>query len=296
MSNASPQIRIGISGWRYAPWRGTFYPPDLPQKRELEYAGEKLNSLEINGTFYSLQSPSSFQTWRDAVPDDFVFSIKGGRFITHMKRLRDVRIPLATFFASGLLLLNQKLGPILWQFPPNFQLDLERFEAFFELLPRSTEQAAELARAHRPKMKHGSASRTDADRPLRHAVEVRHQSFRNPAFVKLLRKHSIALVVSDAAGQWPSSEDVTADFIYARLHGAEELYASGYTDQALDRWAKKFAAWSAGDSPPDAKTTIAPPKKSKPRDLFIYFDNDKKVRAPFDAMSLAQRLNSSPTK
>ena len=226
---------IGISGWRYGPWRGTFYPEKWPQKRELEYAASKLNSIEINGSFYSLQRPESYQAWYEQTPKDFVFSVKGGRFITHMKKLRDVEVPLANFFASGVLGLREKLGPILWQFPPNMPFDLERFEAFFKLLPRDTEAAAKLGRGHDLKLRHGSLTKTDRKRKIRHAVEIRREEFVAPKFMAVLRKHRIALVFADTAGRWPYTEDLTADFAYVRLHGAEELYVSGYTDKALVR-------------------------------------------------------------
>ena len=286
-----PDTRIGISGWRYGPWRGTFYPKDLPQKRELEYASRKLNSIEINGSFYSLQRPEFYRDWHAQTPDDFVFAVKGGRFITHMKKLKDVETPLANFFASGVLALEEKLGPILWQFPPGFALNLERFEQFFELLPRDTKAAAALAKRHDRRLKGRALTKTDANRKIRHAIEIRHESFRDPAFIKLLRKHRIALVLADTAGKWPYMEDVTADFVYARLHGDEELYVSGYTDAALDWWTNRLRAWRNGTEPPDAQRVAGPawPRKSE-RDIYVYFDNDVKVRAPYDAMSLSRRL------
>ena len=287
----SRQTRIGISGWTYGPWRGVFYPSDLPQKRELEYASRQLNSIEINGSFYSLQRPSSYEAWYDATPDDFVFSVKGGRFITHMKKLKDVETPLANFFASGLLKLKEKLGPILWQFPPGFAFNEDRFAEFFELLPKTTTDAAKLAKKHDKRLNGRSWMKADADRPIRYSVEIRHDSFKDPRFIKLLRKHDIALVLADTAGRWPYMEDVTADFVYARLHGDEELYVSGYTDSALDWWAARLRAWQCGGEPADAKRVIDKNAKAcKNRDVFVYFDNDVKVRAPFDAMNLAARL------
>ena len=282
---------IGISGWRYGPWRGTFYPEKWPQKRELEYAASKLNSIEINGSFYSLQRPESYHAWYDQTPKDFVFSVKGGRFITHMKKLRDVEVPLANFFASGVLGLKEKLGPILWQFPPNMPFDLQRFETFFKLLPRDTEAAAKLGRGHDLKLKHGSLTKTDRKRKIRHAVEIRREEFVVPEFMALLCKHRIALVFADTAGRWPYTEDLTADFAYLRLHGAEELYVSGYTDKALDWWADRVRAWRAGKEPADAKRLLdAVPSRPSGRDTYVYFDNDAKVKAPFDAMKLADRL------
>ena len=284
-------IRVGISGWRYPPWRGVFFPKDLPQRSELEYASRKVNSIEINGSFYSLQRPESYKAWHDATPPGFVFSVKGPRFITHMKRLKDSITPLANFFASGVLRLGEKLGPILWQLPPNFQYDKTRIEEFLRLLPRDTSKAAALSKKHDAKVKGRAWTKTDGIRPVRHAMEVRHETFKTPEFIEILRKHDVALVVADTAGKWPFMEDATSDFVYVRLHGDEEIYASGYTESALKMWATKIRAWTRGGTPPKAALTA--PKESarrEQRDAYIYFDNDIKVRAPFDAMSLAKRL------
>ena len=268
-----PQIRIGISGWTYTPWRGVFYPPDLAQKRELEFASRQLNSIEINGSFYSLQHVVSWRRWYDETPVDLVFPVKGGRFITHMKKLKDVETPLANFFAQGVLALKEKLGPILWQFPPNFGFDQERFEEFFKLLPTTTKQAAKLAREHQLKDEAKAWTKIDEDRPMRHAVEVRHQSFATPEFIALLRRYSVAIVIADTASKWPYFEEVTAaDLVYIRLHGDAQIYVSGYTDEALDSWAARIKKW----------------KKS--RDVYVYFDNDVKVRSPLDAINLSRRL------
>ncbi|MGH3946907.1 MAG: DUF72 domain-containing protein [Pseudonocardiaceae bacterium] len=226
-------------------WRGTFYPPGLPRRRELEYLARRVNTVEINGSFYSLQRPASYQSWAAATPEDFVFAVKGGRFIT-----------LATFFA---------------------------------LLPRSTAEAATLAQHHDQRLEDRAWTRTDADRPLRHALEVRHPSYRDPAMVELLRAHDVALVMADTAGTWPYLEDVTADFVYVRLHGDSELYVSGYTDEALDVWAERIRGWQAGRSP-RTEHTIASPAPLRPRDVFVYFDNDAKVHAPADAISLTRKL------
>jgi len=285
------RIFIGISGWRYAPWRGTFYPPKWPQKRELEYAASKLNSIEINGTFYSLQRLSSYLAWYEQTPADFVFAAKGPRFITHIRRLKDVEVPLANFFASGILALKEKLGPILWQFPPSMRFDSERFEAFFKLLPTDTEQAAKVAEGHDQFLKHGAWTKTDCHRPIRYAIEIRNPDFLAPEFVSMLRKYGIAFCFADSAGKWPYAEDLTADFAYIRLHGAEEIYVSGYTDEALDSWAKRITAWSSGKEPADAKHVLSdPPKSQRSRDVYVYFDNDMKVKSPTDAMSLAAKL------
>lgn len=292
MARAKADIRIGISGWRYAPWRGVFYPEDLTQKRELEYASRCFSSIEINGTFYSLQRPEFFRCWRDDAPDGFVFAVKGPRFITHMKRLVGVEKPLANFFASGVLALGDRLGPMLWQLPPSLRYDETLIDAFCTLLPRTTGEALALARTRDvARMKGRSVLAIDEDRPLRHAMEVRHESFLVPSFVQLLRRHNIALVVADTAGRWPYVEDVTADFVYLRLHGDEVLYTSGYTPQALDRWAARIDAWSRGGEPSDAvRITDTPPRKLARRNVYCYFDNDAKVKAPFDALSLIDRL------
>jgi len=284
-------IRIGISGWTYAPWRGVFYPKGHPHSRELEYASRKLNSIEINGTFYSLQRPSSYQTWYDQTPEDFLFSLKGPRFITHMRRLKDIDEPLANFFASGPLCLNEKLGPILWQFPPNFKFDAERFERFFELLPHDTQDAAKLARKHSDRVKGRAHTETDKKRPVRHAVEFRHESFCVPEFMQLARKHKVAVVIADTGKLFPYTEDVTADFLYLRLHGPEEIYSSGYDEPSLKNWAKRIQSWSKGSEPKDAKRVLqksAPARKK--RDIYVYFDNDIKVRSPADARTLSGLL------
>jgi uncharacterized protein YecE (DUF72 family) len=284
-------IRIGISGWRYGGWRGVFYPEGLAQRRELEYASRRFPTIEINGTFYSLQRPEHFQDWYDATPPGFTFAVKGSRFISHMKRLKDVEKPLANFLASGLFNLREKTGPFLWQFPPQFRFDADRLEAFFGMLPRDTEEALALARRRDARVKGRCRLAIDCRRELRHAIEIRHESFLDPAFVKLLRKHRIGLVVADTAGKWPFVEDVTADFVYIRLHGDTELYASGYSDAALDLWAERIRAWSEGGERPQAqKISTAPAPRRAARDVYCYFDNDAKVKAPFDAMRLIGKL------
>ncbi|HEY1961466.1 MAG TPA: DUF72 domain-containing protein [Rhizomicrobium sp.] len=283
-------IRIGISGWRYKGWRGVFYPVGLRQKDELAFAAKAFRTIEINGTFYSLQRPEYFVAWRDQTPDEFSFAVKGPRFITHMLKLTRAETPLANFFGNGLLALGDKLGPILWQFPPNFRFNPEKLAEFFEQLPRDTQSAARLAKKHDHRIKGRAWLRTDANRPLRYAMEIRHESFRCPEFIALLRKHDVALVVADTV-DWPLLFDVTADFIYCRLHGSEQLYASGYESDALDTWAKRVVAWSQGRELRDGD--CAHPKKARaaPRDVFVYFDNDAKVRAPFDAHGLQDRVS-----
>jgi uncharacterized protein YecE (DUF72 family) len=290
--NTHGDIRIGISGWRYKGWRGVFYPKDLPQRRELEYAAGIFRSVEINGTFYSLQRPESFEAWAAATPDDFVFAVKGPRFITHMKKLNDCETPLANFFASGLFRLGHKLGPILWQLPPNLGFDRERLENFFRLLPRDTREAARLASHHDHRLDNRADLRSRVKMPIRHALEIRHESFRVREFIHLLRKHGIALVCADAV-DWPRLMDLTSDFVYVRLHGSEVLYASGYEDVDIDAWACRVAAWATGNEPSDAECVInKPAAKRKARDVYVYFDNDAKVRAPFDAQALIKRVNS----
>ncbi len=285
------ETRIGISGWRYPPWRGVFYPPGLPQHRELEYASRALPTIEINGTFYSLQKPESFERWYHDTPPGFIFSIKGARYITHIRRLKNIEGPLANFFASGIFNLREKLGPILWQFPPSFRYDPEKMKSFFELLPRDTEQALSLARRREPHMTGRVRLAIDATRNLRYAIEIRHESFVDISFVQLLREYNIALVIADTAGKWPYREDITADFLYLRLHGDKEIYASGYTPEALTRWAGRIRAWREGSQPDDAHLISTQPTPERhPRDVYCYFDNDVKVKAPFDALDLIAKL------
>jgi uncharacterized protein YecE (DUF72 family) len=291
-------IRIGISGWRYAPWRGQFYPADLPQRLELWYASRVLRSIEINGSFYSLQRPEYYAQWYEETPEDFVFAVKGPRFITHMKRLRDIEAPLANFFASGVFNLREKFGPILWQFPPQFRYDKDKFANFFALLPADTKAALSLARKRDYRLKGRSRLAIDTNRPLRHAVEIRHESFLVPEFVEQLRRYNIALVVAETAKRWPLTLDITADFVYMRLHGDKELYQSGYSDRALDRWAARIRAWAQGKDPHEP-CKIAPRKapRARERDVFCYFDNtDVKLRAPIDAQSLMRKLDMQPGK
>ncbi len=288
---ARGNIRIGISGWRYEPWRGVFYPEDLPQRRELEYASRMLPTIEINGSFYSLQRPESYAEWHEATPPGFVFAVKAPKYITHVRRLKDIAAPLANFFASGVFELKDKLGPILWQFPPMLPFKPERFEDFFAQLPHDTEAAQRIAQGHDHRVEGRMSLEIDGKRPLRHAVEIRHPSFVDEAFIALLRQYRVALVVADTAGKWPLLEDLTADFVYLRLHGDKELYASGYSSQALDRWAHRIATWAEGGQVDDARLASARPAPARARrDVYCYFDNDVKVHAPYDAAALAGRL------
>jgi uncharacterized protein YecE (DUF72 family) len=269
------EIRVGISGWRYAGWRGDFYPKGLAQRKELAYAAGHLTSIEINGSFYSLQRPSSYAAWRAETPDDFVFAVKGGRFITHLKRLVDVDAPLANFFASGVLALGPKLGPVLWQLPERQEFDAGRVAAFLDLLPRSTAEAAALAEKHDQRLSVDRVLTTaEDDRPLRHALEFRHPSFATPEALAVLRAHDVACVLADTAGRWPKVDADTSTFRYVRLHGDAELYASGYGDGALDEWAARCRGW-----------------RDAGQDVFVYFDNDMKGYAPHDAMGLISRVS-----
>jgi len=283
-------VRVGISGWTYKPWRGVFFPVKLPQKRELEFAASTFRSIEINGTFYSLQRPSSYQSWAERTPEDFVFSVKGSRYITHLRRLREIETPLANFFASGILKLGVKLGPVLWQFPPNFRYSHNLIEEFFALLPHDSNAAAELASRHDKLVAGRTFFEVNENRRIRHAMEIRHASFVTPEFISLLRKYKVALVCADTV-EWPRLMDITSDFIYCRLHGSEVLYASGYDPPAIEEWAQRIGNWARGGESKDGDfaSSKPAPKRSK-RDVFVYFDNDAKVRAPRDAKSLDTRL------
>ncbi|MCC6142216.1 MAG: DUF72 domain-containing protein [Candidatus Hydrogenedentes bacterium] len=282
---------MGVSGWRYPGWRGRFYPDGLPQKQELRYVSDETNSVEINGSFYSLQRPESYAAWREATSPHFVFSVKGGRFITHMKQLLNVETALANFFASGVLALEEKLGPILWQLPPRMRFDAARLHRFLALLPKSTSAAADAAKGHDDRLKAAAWLRPSRNRRLRHALEARHESFFCEESLALLRRYNVALVASDGGSAWPYAEDVTANFVYLRLHGAEELYSSGYTAQALDEMAAKIGHWRCGTEPPNALRRGPAARKRTRRDVYVYFDNDAKVFAPANAMDLAKRLS-----
>jgi uncharacterized protein YecE (DUF72 family) len=281
-------IRIGLSGWTYRPWRGNFYPPGLLQKRELSYAAAHFNALEINGTFYGMQTPKAFRQWTEAVPEGFVFAVKGPRYLTHMLKLTNPEPPLANFFASGPLALGTRLGPILWQFPERFTFNPERIEAFFRLLPRDTGEAAALARRHDGRLRAPAHFGDETVRPLRHAMEIRHESFRNPAFTALLRLYNVALVCADTVS-WPLLMDVTADFVYCRLHGSVELYKSGYAPAELDSWAERVRNWARGTAT-DGNFIEGPTADGHSRDVYVFFDNTDKLMAPGDALGLMKRL------
>lgn len=280
-------IRTGIAGWVFAPWRGAFYPAGMPQKEELAYASAHMEAIEINATFRALQKPDSFRNWSSQTPKSFVFSIKGPQLITHIKRLKDIGAPLANFLASGPLGLGQKLGPIVWQLPPNLTYDADRMESFLALLPKTPAEAATLAGRHEDWMKE-AATGADEVTAIRHAVEVRHQSFAVPDFVAQMRRHNAALVVADTTA-WPTL-DVTADFAYCRLQGAPGR--DGYDEADLDRWAKRIASWAEGRPMTDG-ALLAEPPEDRPRDVFAIFVSTDKVHAPRNALALARRLGAA---
>jgi uncharacterized protein YecE (DUF72 family) len=235
---------VGISGYDYKPWRGRFYPDDLPARRWLEYASRKFDSIELNGTFYSLKSPAVFERWVEEVPKrDFLFAVKGGRFITHNLKLRNVETALGNFFASGVLALGRRTGPFLWQLPATYRFEAERLDGFIRQLPRSAREAESVARQHDARLRRGALVDAAAPVKFRHAFEVRHPSYFHEEFYALLREHRCAFVIADTAGKFPYAEQVTADFVYVRLHGSQQLYASGYTDEELNVWAQRCTAW-----------------------------------------------------
>ncbi len=288
------RIRVGVSGWRYAPWRGHFYPEGVRPRDELRYASERLDALEINGTFYALQRPERFGEWYAQTPRGFRFAVKGSRFITHMKRLEDTTTPLANFFASGVLRLEEKLGPFLWQLPASLRWDAERVDAFLGRLPRDFEAAARLGRRHDGRLKARAWLRFRTNRRVRHALEVRHESFLCEEMVRALRRHRVALVFSHTAGRWPYAEELTAGFVYLRLHGPGALYASDYDARARERWARRIETWCDGGQPDDAETITdrTPPRRER-RDVWVFFDNTDKRHAPRDARALMERLENA---
>jgi uncharacterized protein YecE (DUF72 family) len=271
--------RVGISGWQYARWRGDFYPRGLPQRAELSYAASMLSTIEVNASFYSLGRPSTYRRWYDEVPAQRLLAVKGGRFVTHMRRLRDVRTPVANFFASGVLALEDKLGPVLWQLPADLTFDAALVDRFLGLLPRDTAAAKRLARAAATLPAGRTWLERSSVRPLRHALEVRHETYRTPDFAAVLREHHVAMVVADSAGTWPRFDDVTTDFVYVRLHGHERLYGGGYPPAVLREWAHRVRAWNRSG-----------------RDVYVYFDNDADGRAPFDARALAEMVGDVPVQ
>jgi uncharacterized protein YecE (DUF72 family) len=265
---------IGISGYDYPRWKGTFYPEELPRKRWLEFASQKFNSIELNGTFYSLKNPSVFKRWVAEVPKrDFVFAIKGSRFITHNLKLRSADKAMANLLASGILALGKLTGPFLWQLPHSYRFDAERMDTFMRALPRTAAAAAAIAENHDERLRRGALTEAPVNVRYRHAFEVRHPSYFCEEFYALLRKHRCGFVIADSAGKWEMGEVVTAPFVYVRLHGSTRLYTSRYTDDELDEWAGRVVQWL-----------------DEQRDVYVYFDNDAAGHAPFDAERLAARV------
>ncbi len=274
------RVRVGTSGWLYPRWRGDFYPKGLRQADELAHLARRLNTVEVNGTFYSLTRPATCTTWRRATPPDFVFAIKGSRYITHMLKLANFEPALANFFASGILRLGGQLGPILWQLPPQLPFDEDRARRFFEALPRDLAGAGRWARRHDRRTTGRAALRAPDGHqaPLRHAVEIRHPSWLEDRALVTLRALDLALVAADTAGRHPGSRVRTAGFAYARLHGSTSLYASRYAEHELDAWSTVIQGWArAGD------------------DVYVYFDNDALGHAPHDAVRLAARVGALPS-
>ena len=265
----APQGRIltGIGGWTYEPWRGSFYPEGLPHKRELEHAASRLTAIEVNGTYYSGFKPATFANWANAVPDGFVFALKASRYCTNRKVLADAGESVARFVGQGIVELGDRLGPILWQFMATKAFDPDDFGAFLKLLPAA-----------------------EAGVPLRHAVQVRHDSFADPAFVAMCRAAGVAIVYADSA-DYPAIADVTADFVYARLENGVEEESAGYTPAALDRWADHARCWAAGGAPEGLPYVVAESPERRARDTFVFFINGAKVRAPHGAMALIERIS-----
>jgi len=291
------EIRVGVSGWSYRHWRRRFYPEGLPQRRELEYASARFGSIEINGTFYGLTRASTVRNWHAQTPADFVFAVKGSRFITHNKKLADPEAALANFFASGILELGEKLGPILWQLSPAIRFDPDRLDRFLGLLPHDTEAARRLARHHDERVGDPGFG-PEGRRTIRHALEIRHPSFFSAEAVDIVRRHGVALAVSHSAA-WEYTEEVTADFVYVRLHGPRALYDSRYRPDELAHWAERVRRWHAGRQPVDARriTSLPLPSRRK-RDVFLYFDNDGHAYAPEQALEMQRLLglDQGPTE
>jgi uncharacterized protein YecE (DUF72 family) len=259
-------IHIGVGGWTYEPWRGTFYPKGLPQARELEYMGQHLTAIEINATYYSLQKPASFEKWAAATPPGFVFSVKASRYCTNRRVLAEAGEAVERFLGQGLTRLGDKLGPILWQFMPTKGFDREDLAAFLSLLPASRDGL-----------------------PLRHAIEVRHESFRDPAFVDLARDHGVAIVFADHA-EYPAIADLTAEFVYARLQQSREEEPAGYSEAELDRWAGIAGNWAEGKRPQGLDYLAPPVDAPSAREVYLFIISGAKVRAPAAASALIGRI------
>jgi uncharacterized protein YecE (DUF72 family) len=286
-------IRIGISGWTFDAWRGPFYPDGVKRADELAFASRKVSSIEINGTFHSLFKPANYQAWYEATPPDFVFAVKGPKYITHERRLKDFETPLSNFLASGILALGEKLGPILWQFPPTLPFTAERFEPFMKALPHEAKEAARLGTGHSTWLEGRTFLAPATNFRLRHAIEGRHDSFKSPEFVAMAKKYGIAVVVGDTAGRQPYIEDVTTDFVYIRLHGDETVYPDGYTKEAMVSWAERMQTWAEGGQPADAKLVVPGAPPAQLRLVYAYFDNDVKDVAPLNAVSMIAHLEQS---
>lgn len=263
---AKGRIHIGVGGWTFPPWRGVFYPKGLPQKDELAHAGKHLTGLEINGTYYRLQSPESFAKWHDEVPDGFVFALKGSRFVTNRRVLAEAGPSLEKFFASGIAALNGKLGPINWQLAATKQFDAADTDAFLALLPKTLDGL-----------------------PLRHAIEARHESFRHPEFIAIARRHGVAIVTA-ADGEYPLITDLTAPFVYLRIMGTTAEHPAGYAPTALDAWAKRAGALAEGKPLDDLAPPVAEAMQAAPRDVFLFVISGEKERNPAAAMALIERL------
>ena len=266
MTKALTKPYVGVGGWTYEPWRGVFYPKGLPHARELSYAAQHLTSIEVNGTFYSTQSPKTFRKWASEVPDGFVFSLKGPRYAVNRRVLADAGDSIKRFLDSGITELGDKLGPLLWQFAPHKKFDEADFGKFLELLPKKLD-----------------------GRALRHVVEVRSDTFKTPAFIALLRKFAIPVVYAEHES-YAEIADITGDFVYARLQKGDEKLKAGYTPKALDGWAARAKTWLKGGQPADLPRVDKKPARKTPRDVFIYFIHEAKLRAPAAAMALIERL------
>ena len=265
-TQGGPRIRVGVGGWTYEPWRGSFFPEGLPHSRELAYASGQLTAIEVNGTYYGTLKPASFKKWHDETPDNFVFSLKASRYATNRRVLADAGESISRFVESGISELGRKLGPIVWQFMPGKAFEPHDFEAFLALLPASID-----------------------GQTLRHVVDVRHESFMTLEYLALARRYRVATVFTDAE-KFPSFADLTGDFAYARLMQSEAPIATGYADGALDAWAERARLWAAGNAPADLPSMEAPANGCAPRDVFIYFIKGAKERAPAAAMALLARL------
>jgi uncharacterized protein YecE (DUF72 family) len=285
------EIHIGLSGWSYRDWVGRFYPEDLPSERWLSFVAERFDTVEVNRSFYSLLEPSTYRSWYENVPEGFIFAVKGSRYITHLKKLHDVQTPVANFFASGVLELGDKLGPVLWQLPGGWRFRPDRIRHFLSLLPATTAEAGALASRHDDRVRE-AATDPPVDLPLRHVLEVRDPSFFVPELLEILETSGVGFAISHSSS-WPYTEDVVGDLAYLRLHGPGALYASPYSDDDLARWARLISGWAAGEHPGEGPHISSPRRpREDGRDVFIYFDNDSGAHAPPDALSLKRMIEN----